>query len=53
MKKTLIIATAALLASSSALAGGLTTNWMASGLNRIDTYRRKNDVIGVALNFAW
>lgn len=28
-----------------------TTNWMSSGLNRTDTYTRKNDVIGVALNF--
>ena len=30
-----------------------TTNWMNSGLTRVDNYNRKNDAIGIALNFAW
>ena len=31
----------------------ITTNWMNSGLTRVDNYNRKNDAIGIALNFAW
>ena len=29
------------------------TNWMGQGLDRTDVYSRKNDVVGIGLNFAW